>query len=552
MQAMESHVRVLCRRHRGHQLAAALLKLARSVTRSPSGLLVLVTDGSLPLRLAATPDLQSQEWLNIFATDVTADSWSSAWATVLCRNAAVLTNVPHYLGRAPVRVNRSLAVPLWLANKFLGIFLLANKSEDYRADEASLILQIAHYSASELREQVEDRRETDEGNARPGAGRWTSAASPDANDFLAALAHGLQDSLSSVIARSDLLLGTSLTRQQQDHVESLRQIGRSALVSVNDALELTHRGGERIVFELMPFALADLVTRTRHQLSERATATGLSIELSFDQALPRRLFGAPRRVQQVLYYLIENALRHATQPKIRLTVSIKLRTQTGLMVGFVVEESRKSEYSQITGLSHPSSPPHELDTQDAGNADLQATICERLVHLMGGRLRRPGVSGNDARSSFTARFNCLPDERASVAASSVREHRLPALPQPRDRLLLIVEDNPINQLVLVRMVRRLGYQAEVVPDGAAAIAAVGRTNYDLVLMDCHMPKMNGFEATRRIRAGEASTSDIPIVAVTAGASRAQCLDAGMNDYLVKPIDLSIIRSTLKKWLPDET
>jgi CheY-like chemotaxis protein/anti-sigma regulatory factor (Ser/Thr protein kinase) len=263
--------------------------------------------------------------------------------------------------------------------------------------------------------------------------------------------------------------------------------------------------------------------------------------------VPDMLRGDVHRLRQILNNLAGNAVKFTHQGQINIRVGLESLADEAITLGFAVTDTGVGiPRSQVESVFSAFVQADSSTTRRYGGTGLGLAISRQLVALMGGELTVETKEGLGSTFRFTSRFRQAdtlavpPDRGTAIALCAGR---------CRSARILVVEDNPINRKLALAQLRRLGYNPSEVSNGADAVAAVAREPYDLVLMDCQMPVMDGFEATRRIR--EKYQAELPIVAVTANAmpvDRNRCLHAGMNDYLAKPVNLKALAEVLARWL----
>jgi len=373
------------------------------------------------------------------------------------------------------------------------------------------------------------------------------------SDFLATMSHEVRTPLNGVLGIADLLLDTPLNPEQRDYTETIVRSGQSLLAILNDVLDLSKIEAERLKLELIAFDPVQTLTDVMSMFAPRASGKGVAMETVIAPEVPRDLIGDPGRLRQVLLNLVGNSIKFTAEGRIRVelgvagdapnqdddvTLSIKV-IDTG--IGMSPEQPAK--------LFQPFTQADESMTRRFGGTGLGLTICLRLVQLMGGGFTvksEPGVG-----SSFAFTLRCRRAAPGSVRTAAAR----PAVERRFSGRVLIAEDNAINRRVARANLRRLGLEVLEAEHGAEALEILACEQVDLVLMDLHMPVMDGLEATRRIRATEVDgrrNVRLPIVAITANAMREAldaCVSAGMDGFLPKPFQRQQLLEILTRWLP---
>ncbi|HOX42269.1 MAG TPA: ATP-binding protein [Myxococcota bacterium] len=369
-------------------------------------------------------------------------------------------------------------------------------------------------------------------------------ASRAKTDFLAVMSHELRTPLSGVLGLAELLGDTPLDEAQRDMATTLRSAAESLQTLIDDLLDFSKIEAGRLEVLPAPFDLQAVLRAVDVPMSLRAQQKGLAYARHLASATPTWRLGDAARLQQVLRNLVANAVKFSERGRVEVRVTPALDGPGPACLRFEVIDTgpgipleRQPELFQ---------PFVQLDRR-AGGSGLGLAVCHRLVEAMGGRLGLESAPGLGSRFWFE-----LP---LPVAAEPLQVAEVAPASPARPLQVLLAEDDPTNQQVAVRSLERLGHRVDVVANGCAALKALSIQRYDLVLMDLQMPEMDGFEATRRIRAGDGVLDpQVPVVGLTAFAmpqDRTRCLAAGMNDHVPKPYRVRELAAAIARLRPEQ-
>ncbi len=357
------------------------------------------------------------------------------------------------------------------------------------------------------------------------------AASAAKSDFLATMSHEIRTPLNGIVGFTRLLEDSQLTLEQRQFVETLRSSSDALLHLVNDILDFSKIEAGKTELDEGDFSPRALVSEVVTLLAPRARERRNSLELRVGPGVPPAAFGDGQRWRQIVLNLVGNAVKFTEAGRVEVVVTVD---QGELEVSVKDTGIGISPESQAV-LFEKFMQADSSTTRRFGGTGLGLAICRRLVDLMGGRLRVESAVGLGSTFSFAVplRHAIGPTEPAPAVSQGERSCR--------GLKVLVAEDNLVNQRLLVALLTRQECEVEVASNGAVAVQRVQQSRWDLVLMDCHMPEVDGFEATRRIREWErANGGHVCIMGVTASALASDlqaCFDSGMDGFLSKPIDV---------------
>jgi signal transduction histidine kinase len=384
------------------------------------------------------------------------------------------------------------------------------------------------------------------------------AANRAKSQFLANMSHEIRTPMNGVLGMAELLLRTELNEKQRGYAEMLHHSGDCLLGIINDILNISKIEAGKLEIETVVFDLHETARGAVELYREVGRRKGVAIDLQVAPDVPRHAVGDPNRLRQVLINTINNGLKFTEKGSVQVRVTLVEKSGNGHFIGFEIRDtgigipveaigSIFGAFAQVDGSM----------TRRYGGTGLGLAIAKQLVELMGGEIGVESEPGKGSTFTFIVYLN-----DASEHSPRSRNDDFPRLANPApepyrgpkiDARVLLAEDNPVNCEVARAMITTLGCEVHVARNGKEAVAALSRAPYDIVFMDCQMPEMDGYEATRAIRLLDAAQGGhTTIIALTAHAmagARQSCLSAGMDDYLSKPFNLEQLQEMMENWLP---
>lgn len=367
--------------------------------------------------------------------------------------------------------------------------------------------------------------------------------------FLANMSHEIRTPINGVMGMAHMLLDTNLDSQQSQYTEIIRSSADSLLSLVNDILDFSKNEANKLALESVSFELRQVFDDIHRILFHTAEKKGLRFQYSIARDLPSHVIGDPSRVRQILCNLASNAIKFTSHGSVWMHVHGKSREDGSWQLRFEIQDCGIGIPKEaLPRMFQPFSQVDSSTTRKFGGTGLGLSICKQLVDLMGGDI---GVDSRESHGS-TFWFAVTLKEGGSTAVTSEKEVTPETQASAQRLRLLVAEDNSVNQMIVSKMIEKLGHKATIVANGQEALEVLQLAPYDMVIMDCQMPELDGYEATRRIRQlSQENLRKIPVIAMTAHAmtgDREKCLECGMNDYVTKPTKIMDLRSAIERCL----
>ncbi len=369
------------------------------------------------------------------------------------------------------------------------------------------------------------------------------------SEFLANMSHEIRTPMNAIMGFAEMLESEQLEPEQKEHISMISNAGKQLLELVNDILDLSKIEANKIEIEMANTSVDELLTFIKNLMAQKAQEKGLAFEISNDAKVPSTIVTDQTRLRQCLMNLVSNSIKFTDHGHVRLSVSTE-RGDKDDCIRFDVED---------TGIGIPSSQQEKIFetfsqadgsmTRKYGGTGLGLTITRQLAQLMGGRLLLSSEQGKGSTFSILLPLQkgsdlSAPQRDTTISADNLKAEPVAAI----SGNVLVAEDVPTNQILIRKLLERLGLDVTIANDGEEALRYARENAFDLVFMDIQMPNMNGYDATRTMRKEGVA---IPIIALTASAmpgDEHKCLDVGCNEYLTKPIDAAKLRQIIEKHL----
>ncbi len=374
------------------------------------------------------------------------------------------------------------------------------------------------------------------------------AANQAKSEFVANISHELRTPMNGILGMTEVVLDADLEPELRQQIQIIYDSGRTLLILINELLDVSKLEAGKMELEHRAFAMSSLLQDIVNLTQLRAQEKGLYLSIDLDNRFPTWIKGDDNRLRQLILNLVSNAIKFTRHGGVTVKIELlNLEQDTAQFKCAVIDTGIGINAEKVDRLFHKFSQADASTSREYGGTGLGLFICRQLVELMGGSIGVDTLSGQGSTFWFSLSLplaqapNTEPKQQPTVSMQALTHSHV-----------LLVEDNKTNQMVAKIMLKKLGCQISVANHGQEAVEMIGQNSYDLVLMDVQMPILDGYAATQVIRQREAvQGGHLPIIAMTANALKGdfeKCLDAGMDDFLSKPISRYALASTLDKWL----
>ncbi len=542
------------------QLARAddeIRKLSRAIDQSTVTVVITDADGII-------------EFVNPYFTEVCGYTAEE----VLGKSTRLLRS-----GLTPLKTYQDLWTTIKAGNTWEGEFVNRHKNGRFFNEQAVIspirdeLAVITHFVA--IKEDITLRKKMEAELIQ--AKEQAEAGNRAKSEFLATISHEIRTPMNGIIGVIQILQESELSEEQREFIEISQKCSDQMMNIIDDIFDYSDIEKFKLTQKIVPFNLGVILADVVQMQTMAAQEKGLALHVHPAAAVPLYLKGDPKLLCQIITNLLSNAIKFTREGEIEIHVHVEMDQMGVVVLRFAVKDTGIGiAEATCAKVFEPFTQVDGSATRSYDGLGMGLAICRQIAYLMGGDIGVESKVGSGSTFWFTAMFEkqleeCMAtevtDATAALPAPREPEHPLSeeAAPSasaggvtviPHSSRILLVEDNAINRKVALSLLAKLGYTADVAEDGQEAVKALESGDYDLVLMDCLMPNMDGLAATAVIRDPDSAVRnhDVPIVAVTANVldnDREQCLKVGMNDYIPKPLKKDVLGNALTRWLGKE-
>ncbi len=419
----------------------------------------------------------------------------------------------------------------------VGKGLLNTRVKVYSRDEIGTLATSFNQMTDTLERNMRDIRELKDAEEKLKSEKEIAETSEKTKQlFLAKMSHEIRTPMNAIIGFARLLEETLSNKEQQDYIHIIIKSGDDLLIILNDILDFSRMEAGKIIFESVPFNLRDIIQTTILMMESKSKQKDIDIKYCIDKRIPALISGDSVRLNQILLNLVSNAIKFTEKGSIVITIVCLEECENKILLDFGIKDTGIGIPLEKQGKIFDSFEQVTNDTaRRFGGAGLGLSIVKQLVKLQDGEIfviSKPG-DGSD----FHFRLSFLKSRDA--ASKDILEEAGTAIQSGEGINILVVEDNLINQLLVIKVLKKRGFETDVAENGLIALNKCENNDFDIILMDLQMPEMDGYEATQKIRELKTDKSNIPIIAMSAHTFKGEyerCIEIGMNDFISKPFD----------------